>query len=475
MKPIKESALKIRDYVVRNADMMIEDLLDITSHPSVRSAPEPGAPYGPDCAECLKYCAGLFARDGWRTEIYPDSGYAIARFRDPVPGEEYLGVFCHSDVVPADEERWTVCRPFEPILRDGILYGRGILDNKSSIAIMLSVFRGLRELGINPKRNIVVFIGSNEESGMGDIRRFVAEQPLPAVSIVPDSSFPVSFGERGVCRVDVTAGKMQDVLSVSGGSAYNTVLGVLECSVRDRDGFAEWIEGREYVTVIDKKDGVVKFSVAGVSCHAGHPDRGDTALRRLAFMLRECPCICESDRELFGLVAKDLSDVYGQALGLEATDPDLGRLMAANGIVRTESDGRLMFTLDIRYGKIPGYAAVIAKLEAFYAARGWSVRRVSGSDALVIPRDDERGLGIISFYEELTGTTGAKPYYMHGGTYAKYLPNPYATGVSLGEFRSGLGMAEGHGKVHEPDECLGVDAYTTGAGILAAIVVAQTE
>ena len=35
------------------------------------------------------------------------------------------------------------------------------------------------------------FLGSNEESGMGDARAFIREQPLPAASLVPDASFLV--------------------------------------------------------------------------------------------------------------------------------------------------------------------------------------------------------------------------------------------------------------------------------------------
>ena len=477
MGTVKESALMIRDYMSRKADRTIADLLDITSHPSVRSEAAPGAPFGPDCAACLSYCAGLFASEGFRTELYPDSGYALSWFRDPVPGEEYVGVFCHSDVVPVDPGEWIVCPPFEPVERDGVLFGRGISDNKSSIAITLNLFRGLRELGINPKRNIMAFIGSNEESGMADIRAFGKEQRLPAVSIVPDSSFPVSLGERGVCRVDIISEKSDDVISLSGGAAYNTVLGILGCVLRDKPGLREYLEerGGDCLSVTGSDDGTLGFTVRGVPSHAGHPERGDSALRRLSFLLRDCPFISENDRRLFSVIASDLGDVRGEAIGIAAYDETLGWLSVANGIVKIDESGKILYTLDIRYGPKPGLAAVKKQLDEIYSKRGWTVRGVRGSDALVIPTDDPTAVRLIALYRELTGNETAKPYYMTGGTYAKYLPNAFATGVSRGEFRAALGLPEGHGRAHEADECLGVSAYAEGAGILAAMIVSEAE
>ena len=466
MGTVSKNAMALRDYLTENSGRMISDLLAMTARPSVRSDPAPAAPYGRDCAACLEFCASLFAREGFRTEIFAESGYALVKFRDPVPGEEYVGVFCHSDVVPADAKDWTVCPPFEPCERDGVLYGRGIMDNKSSVAIMLSVFRGLRDLGINPKRNIIVFIGSNEESGMGDVRAFAKEQPLPAVSIVPDSSFPVCLGEKGIFRVDVTSEKPRDVFSVTGGSAYNTVMASLECVIRDREGLRDYIaeKGAGFAEVTGRSGNTLTLAVTGVACHAGRPYRGDSALRRLSVLLSE-------DRSLFTRLAADLGDPYGEGIGIDSRDPVLGRLSVANGIVYTDGDGRIAFTLDIRYGKEPGLAAVGEKVFEIYEKRGWSVKKKSGSEALVIPEDDEVAQRLLAIYKELTGREDAKPYYMTGGTYAKYLPHAYATGVSLGDFRLETDLPKGHGRAHEPDEALSVRGYTAGAGILSAMVV----
>lgn len=477
MKTVSADALAIREYMVANSARTREDLIAMTSVPSVRSEAAPAAPYGRDCAACLEFCASLFAKEGFRTEIFADSGYALVKFRDPVPGEEYVGVFCHSDVVPVDASEWMICPPFEPVERDGILYGRGIMDNKSSIAIMLNFFRGLRELGISPRRNIIVFIGSNEESGMGDVRAFAKEQPLPAVSIVPDSSFPMSFGEKGTYRAAVTTEKSDCVISVRGGEAYNTVLGSLECVMRDAPGLRDHLEreGAGFLTVEGESDGKLSLKAAGVPCHAGRPYKGDSAFRRLAALLAGCPFVTGHDRALFSRIAEDLGDVRGEGLGIAADDATLGPLSVANGIVRTDEEGRIVFTLDIRYGKNPGLAAVREKLDKLFTGRGWSVSGVRGTDALVVPLDDGNAQRIMTVFRELTGKEDAKPYYMTGGTYAKYLPHAYATGVSFGDYRSTLGLPAGHGGAHEADEALGVEAYTRGAGILSAIVLDMAE
>lgn len=66
----------------------------------------------------------------------------------------------HTDVVPANETEWQY-PPFEPTWADDILYGRGAVDMKSSIAAMLSVIA--KNYHNHIYSNVAFLITSNEE------------------------------------------------------------------------------------------------------------------------------------------------------------------------------------------------------------------------------------------------------------------------------------------------------------------------
>ncbi|MDR2257872.1 MAG: M20/M25/M40 family metallo-hydrolase [Treponema sp.] len=79
------------------------------------------------------------------------------------PGpEEPVLILAHYDVVPVEEEKWTV-DPFGAEIRDGFIYGRGTLDMKS---ILIGIMEGAETLcaeGFRPKRDIWFAFGGDEE------------------------------------------------------------------------------------------------------------------------------------------------------------------------------------------------------------------------------------------------------------------------------------------------------------------------
>lgn len=125
----------------------------------------------------------------------------------------------HYDVVPADESRWEK-PPFDGILEDGVLWGRGALDMKNQLCAMLEAIETLLEDGFVPA-NDIYFALSGEEEIMGSSARTMMER-LRKQKITPafvldeggdimDGFFPgtnvpcamVGIGEKGAVNLDI--------------------------------------------------------------------------------------------------------------------------------------------------------------------------------------------------------------------------------------------------------------------------------
>ena len=77
-----------------------------------------------------------------------------------------LWILTHLDVVPpGDLSKWTVTEPFKPVVKDGKVYGRGSEDNGQSLVASLYAVKAMMNLGIRPKRTIILAFVSDEETG----------------------------------------------------------------------------------------------------------------------------------------------------------------------------------------------------------------------------------------------------------------------------------------------------------------------
>jgi len=61
----------------------------------------------------------------------------------------------HVDVAPFEPDDWKVSRPYDPLVKDGRLYGRGAADMKGGLAAAFWGLRILRELGFEPEGNVL--------------------------------------------------------------------------------------------------------------------------------------------------------------------------------------------------------------------------------------------------------------------------------------------------------------------------------
>jgi carboxypeptidase PM20D1 len=126
-----------------------------------------GAGQVPAYAAWLK---GLLVDGGYAdadVQIQPigDTAALVARWPGSDPDLKPLVLLAHMDVVHADPADWTR-DPFTAVVENGYVYGRGALDNKADLSVVVAMLIQLRQSGWTPRRSIVLALSGDEETAM---------------------------------------------------------------------------------------------------------------------------------------------------------------------------------------------------------------------------------------------------------------------------------------------------------------------
>lgn len=443
---------RIKAYISDKRPFIESTLARLVRIPSVRSAPEPGAPYGRECRHVLDETAAIFRENGFAAEV-SDDGYSLAHYGG---GVRKIGVFGHADVVPVSDG-WMLGEPFSAKLIGDFMIGRGTGDDKAGVVASLLAAMAIRDLGLPFAAELEIFTGSNEESGMGDICAYRDAHVLPEVSIVPDAAFPLYRGEKGILRFwAVSRRRFEDIISFEGGDAFNIVLG--KASVGLRAPISVSGEG------LTLSDGGKTLSATGLSKHAALPEGSKNAAFMLAGALEKV--VCANDRAVLSALL-ELAGNYCEGLGVAEDDPIFGKNTSATGMVRLR-DGRLAVSFDVRYA--PCTDDPVRTVRERLDKLGFDCEIESDRPGFIIGDDNEFLKLLLSVYSECTGAVDPKPCVNGGGTYARYLKNAFGIASACWR-RPPFDLPAGHGGCHQPDEYVAIDGIADAAAILAYMLL----
>jgi acetylornithine deacetylase/succinyl-diaminopimelate desuccinylase-like protein len=120
-----------------------------------------------DTSAAAKLFAAEFAAAGMEAKLYESGPGGRTNLLVRLPGRDRskrpLLLLNHMDVVPVDPSRWTK-DPFGAQIADGVMWGRGTLDMKSTGVIELTTLILLKQLGVVPARDIVFLATCDEET-----------------------------------------------------------------------------------------------------------------------------------------------------------------------------------------------------------------------------------------------------------------------------------------------------------------------
>lgn len=117
---------------------------------------------------CAEWVAAQLQEVGYETEYVesgaPGRGNVFARLKGAESGRGALMLHGHLDVVPAEPADWSV-HPFAGTVQDGYVWGRGAVDMKDMVGMILALARQFKAEGVVPPRDLVFAFVADEEAG----------------------------------------------------------------------------------------------------------------------------------------------------------------------------------------------------------------------------------------------------------------------------------------------------------------------
>jgi acetylornithine deacetylase/succinyl-diaminopimelate desuccinylase-like protein len=159
-------------------------------------------------AACIAYLENLLTSAGFETTILSCAEARpnlITRLKGRGAAPPLL-MYGHVDVVTTEGQQWTY-PPFEGKIADGYVWGRGALDMKGAVAMMVAALLRARAEGLTPPGDVVLAVVSDEEAGGECGARFLVEDHAHLFE-----GIRYAIGEAGGFTFYVGQGKLYPIM-----------------------------------------------------------------------------------------------------------------------------------------------------------------------------------------------------------------------------------------------------------------------
>lgn len=158
-------------YAYKNRLRFLGELKDFIRFPSVSGQPR----HADDLKRCAAWLAEHLMRLGMkRTRVVPTQGPPIVcSDSEQTAGRPTVLIYGHYDVQPADPIREWRTPPFEPVVRDNYIYGRGTCDDKGQMFTHVKALESYLRTQTSLPVNIKCIFEGEEEIGSPNLLPFV--------------------------------------------------------------------------------------------------------------------------------------------------------------------------------------------------------------------------------------------------------------------------------------------------------------
>lgn len=460
---------KIQEWIEAHKEEFLEDLKAVLRVPSLKGEPEEGAPFGIMPEKARSLMETIARRDGFTVRNY--DGYVLTV--DLNDKEKALDILAHLDVVPVSDD-WTVTTPFEPVVKDGLLYARGSADDKGPLMTAYYSLRLIRDLFPERKKNVRLIFGTDEESGSEDLVHYYALEKEAPMSFSPDADYPLINIEKGRIH-GVFEGRADSegrgLLALDAGSRANVVPERAEALLKGvtkeeaEEALHETMEATGVSGSVTEEDGAVRVRLSGKGAHAASPEVGNNGLTALLHLLQllklegNCGDTIAAYHALFPHGVTD-----GEYCGLKSSDKESGATTASFNVLHL-TEGKLVGELDSRAALCLTEETGKNALKKMVEEAGLKVVSIEQREGHHVSEDSDFVRTLLSCYEEVTGKEGYC-LAIGGGTYVHELKN----GVAFGCVMPGT---DNH--MHGADEFVILDDLYASMEIFALSMLRLTE
>lgn len=211
---------KLDLYIEKNLDNNLEELKRYVAQPSI-SAQNLGL------KECAALVKEMLERRGFKAEVMATDGAPVVFAERKGKSDKTLLIYNHYDVQPPEPLELWESPPFEPQIRNGKMYGRGVSDDKSHLTSRLFAIDAILENEGELPCNIKFVVEGEEETASLHLHEFISKnlEKLKADACiwefggVDHRDKPMQYlGLRGICYVELSVTALStDVHSGLGG------------------------------------------------------------------------------------------------------------------------------------------------------------------------------------------------------------------------------------------------------------------
>lgn len=437
---------------------------------SVKGESAEGAPFGPGPRAALDEALRLCAELGFAVRDY-DHYVGLCDLNDK---ETQLHILGHLDVV-GEGTGWDT-DPYTCVEKNGMLYGRGVSDDKGPVCAALFAMKAIKDLGLPVSKNARLILGTDEESGSEDIAYYYAREPYAPQAFTPDADFPLINVEKGhyhpVFGCDwAGTDALPRVSALSGGFRVNvvppeaqcTVLGLTMEQVSPLCDRVEKATGAKFTLTFP--DGGIRIHCAGRNAHAASPDDGINAISALLEVLARLPLAdCDSTRAVKAMARLfPFGDTRGKALGIAQQD-EVSGVLTLNLALMTLTETGFTAQFDAR---VPACATKENCADACEDSLGKQGIRVLEHPGMthvhMVEANSPLVRTLLECYSTYTGVQDPQPLAIGGGTYVHDIPGGVAFGCDFPGFDP---------KMHSANEQASVDNLVLSAKIFT-LAIAQ--
>lgn len=406
----------MKTYITNQVkDEFLTSLKTLISYPSVLNEGENGTPFGQAIQDVLEKTLEICRSLGFTTYLDPKGYYGYAEIGQ---GAELLAVLCHLDVVPSGDEADWRTPPFEATIKDGWIFGRGVQDDKGPSMAALYAVKALLDSGVKFKKRVRFIFGTDEETLWRCMGRYNELEETATLGFAPDSSFPLTYAEKGLLQVKLH-GPGSEQLELEAGEAFNVVPG----KASYQGELLEPVVAGLQVAAFEYEQNDQQVTVLGLPKHAKDAAEGINAIVRLATVLQPL----EPHPALAFIAEAVGEDATGGRLFGDISDEPSGRL-SFNIAGLTLNSEKSEIRIDIRIPVLADKDQLVAQLTDIAGRYQLDYEEFDYLATLYVPKDSELVSTLMAIYQEKTGDTS--PAMSSGGaTFARTMPNCVAFGA----------------------------------------------